>query len=55
MPVLSFLLAAALLFVIGFFVFALLYEIIQRVRLHRMSPSLQIARADLGRYPHWQK
>jgi hypothetical protein len=55
MPVLSFLLAAAVLLVIGFFVFALLYEIFQRIRLSRMSPSLQIARADLGRYPHWEK
>lgn len=55
MPVLSFLLAAAVLFVIAFFVFALCFEVVQRIRLHKMAPALQIARADLGRYPHWEK
>ncbi len=55
MPAISFFLAAAVLLVMGFFVFALLFEVFQRIRLHRMAPSLQIARADLGRYPHWEK
>lgn len=52
---LSIILAAAVLLVIGFFVFALTFEVFQRIRLSRMAPSLQIARADLGRYPHWYK
>jgi hypothetical protein len=53
--ILSFALAASLLFIIGFFLFAVAFEVFQRVRLHRLSPPTQLARADLGRYPYWHK
>jgi hypothetical protein len=38
-----------------FFVGALLFEAVCRLRDRFFTPEMQLYRADLGRYPHWQR
>lgn len=38
-----------------FFVGVLVFEAANRLRDRRFSPQMQLRRADLGRYPYWQR
>jgi hypothetical protein len=54
LTVASFAFAILILFGILFFFGALAFEIFYRLRNRAFTPAMQLRRADLGRYPHWE-
>lgn len=55
MTVISLAFGIILLLGLLFFVGALVFEAVYRLRDRLFSPELQLRRADLGRYPYWQR
>jgi|GEM_PF-4940157 hypothetical protein len=53
--VVSFAFAILILAGILFFFGVLAFEIFYRLRNRAFTPATQMRRADLGRYPHWER
>jgi hypothetical protein len=55
MDAISFVFAALIVAGILFFGAALVYELVYRLRDASYPAEVQLRRADLGRYPHWDR
>lgn len=52
--ILSVILAVGILVALMLAGAVVLFELLSRVRDRLYSPEMQLKRADLGKYPHWQ-